>query len=225
MLPTSVGVGSGTWITSCFDFLPQLSNLTSGPTALCLESGEWGDIGGWEVLALISHFHAKSVSGLGSNQVSDLGMGAFLLLEIFYWQYPRCRQRPGGKTEWEIFFTSTSSGPIWELPLCSWQLRDFTPLVWILPENYNSPVAQMVKSLPAMLGDLGSIPGLGRSLGEMNGNPLQYSCLKNSMDRRASKLQSMELQRVGHEWMTNAENGKREAGQDLQHQNEKRGFT
>ena len=57
----------------------------------------------------------------------------------------------------------------------------------------------MVKSLPAMLGDLGSIPGLGRSLGEMNGNPLQYSCQKNSMDRRASKLQSMELQRVGRE--------------------------
>ena len=33
-------------------------------------------------------------------------------------------------------------------------------------------------------GDLGSIPGLGRS-GEGNGNPLQYSCLENSMDRGA----------------------------------------
>ena len=32
-------------------------------------------------------------------------------------------------------------------------------------------------------GDLGSIPGLGRSPGEGNGNPLQYSCLKNPMDR------------------------------------------
>ena len=31
-------------------------------------------------------------------------------------------------------------------------------------------------------GDLGSIPALGRSLGEGNGNPLQYSCLENSMD-------------------------------------------
>ena len=31
-------------------------------------------------------------------------------------------------------------------------------------------------------GDLGSIPGLGRSLGEGNGNPLQYSCLENSME-------------------------------------------
>ena len=31
-------------------------------------------------------------------------------------------------------------------------------------------------------GDLGLIPGSGRSLGEGNGNPLQYSCLENSMD-------------------------------------------
>ena len=34
-------------------------------------------------------------------------------------------------------------------------------------------------------GDLGSIPGLGRSPGEGNGNPLEYSCLENSMDRGA----------------------------------------
>ena len=34
-------------------------------------------------------------------------------------------------------------------------------------------------------GDPGSIPGLGRSVGEGNGNPLQYSCLENPMDRGA----------------------------------------
>ena len=34
-------------------------------------------------------------------------------------------------------------------------------------------------------GDPGSIPGLGRSPGEGNGNPLQYSCLENSMDKRS----------------------------------------
>ena len=34
-------------------------------------------------------------------------------------------------------------------------------------------------------GDPGSIPGLGRSPGEGNGNPLQYSCLENPMDRGA----------------------------------------
>ena len=41
----------------------------------------------------------------------------------------------------------------------------------------------MVKNLPANAGDAGSIPGLGRSPGEENGNPIQYSCLENPMDR------------------------------------------
>ena len=52
-----------------------------------------------------------------------------------------------------------------------------------------SPVAQLVKNLPASAGDardVGSIPGTGRVPGEGNGNPLQYSCLENSMDRWAS---------------------------------------
>ena len=43
----------------------------------------------------------------------------------------------------------------------------------------------VVKNLPANAGDLSSIPGLGRSLGEGHGNSLQYSCLENSMDRGA----------------------------------------
>ena len=46
----------------------------------------------------------------------------------------------------------------------------------------------MVKNLSADAGDLGdtsSIPGWGRSPGEGNGNPLQYSCLENPMDRGA----------------------------------------
>ena len=47
-----------------------------------------------------------------------------------------------------------------------------------------SQAALVVKNLPANAGDArhtGSIPGLGRSPGEKNGNPLQYSCLENSM--------------------------------------------
>ena len=43
-------------------------------------------------------------------------------------------------------------------------------------------MAQMVKASACNAGDLGSIPGWGRSSGEGNGNPLQYSCLENSMD-------------------------------------------
>jgi len=46
-------------------------------------------------------------------------------------------------------------------------------------------VDQTLKKSACNAGDLGSIPGLGRSPGEGNGNPLQYSSLENPMDRRA----------------------------------------
>ena len=49
-----------------------------------------------------------------------------------------------------------------------------------------SQVTLVIKNLPANVGDLrdnGLIPGLGRSPGEVNGNPLQYSCLENPMGR------------------------------------------
>ena len=45
-------------------------------------------------------------------------------------------------------------------------------------------------------GDPGSIPGLGRSPGEGNGNPFQYSCLENLMDRGAGRLQSVGLKEL-----------------------------
>ena len=49
-------------------------------------------------------------------------------------------------------------------------------------------------------GDPGLIPGSGRSPGERNGNPLQYSCLENPMDGEAwCRLLSMESQRVRHD--------------------------
>ena len=43
----------------------------------------------------------------------------------------------------------------------------------------------VVENPPASAGDMGSISGLGRSPGGGHGNPLQYSCLENLMDRRA----------------------------------------
>jgi len=50
------------------------------------------------------------------------------------------------------------------------------------------PGDSVVKNLPAnagATGDMGLIPGSGRSPGEGNGNPLQYACLENPMDRGA----------------------------------------
>ena len=48
-------------------------------------------------------------------------------------------------------------------------------------------------------GDLGLIPGSGRSPEKGNGNPLQYSCLENPMDREAWRVQTMGSQRVRHD--------------------------
>ena len=50
---------------------------------------------------------------------------------------------------------------------------------------YGFPGGSAGKASACRAGDLGSIPGLGRPPGEGNGNPLQYSCLKNPMDRGA----------------------------------------
>ena len=47
------------------------------------------------------------------------------------------------------------------------------------------PGGSVVKNLPVNAGDMGSIPGLGKFPGKGNGNPLQYSCLGNPMDKGA----------------------------------------
>ena len=49
---------------------------------------------------------------------------------------------------------------------------------------------------------MGSIPGSGRSPGEGNGNPLQYSCLRNPMDRGSWRATVLEVARVGHDLVT-----------------------
>ena len=59
----------------------------------------------------------------------------------------------------------------------------------------------MVEKPPANTGDHGSVPRLGRDPGEGNGNPLQYSCLRNPMIEEPSGLQSMGLQRVRYDLM------------------------
>ena len=60
------------------------------------------------------------------------------------------------------------------------------------------PHSSVGKESACNTGDLGSIPGLGRSPGEGNGNPLQYSCLENPMDRGAWRAIVHGVARVGH---------------------------
>ena len=47
------------------------------------------------------------------------------------------------------------------------------------------PGGSVIKNPPANAEDVGSVPELGRSLGERNGNPLRFSCLENPMDKGA----------------------------------------
>ena len=60
------------------------------------------------------------------------------------------------------------------------------------------PGGSEVKNLPANTGETDSISGLGRSPGEGNGNPLQYSCQDNPMDRGAWQDTVHGVARVGH---------------------------
>ena len=63
----------------------------------------------------------------------------------------------------------------------------------------------MVKNLPANAGDIRDaalIPGSGRYPGEVNGYPLQYSCLENAMDRGAWQAIVHGVARVGHDLVT-----------------------
>ena len=78
------------------------------------------------------------------------------------------------------------------LMLSPWGLRFYM-------EIRVSLMAQGVKNLSANAGDPGSIPGSGRSPGERNGNPLQYSCLRNAMTGKPGGLESMGSQRVRHD--------------------------
>ena len=54
-----------------------------------------------------------------------------------------------------------------------------------LVKGYELPCSSDGKESACNVGDPGSVPGLGRSPGEGNGNPIQYSCLENPMDRGA----------------------------------------
>ena len=62
--------------------------------------------------------------------------------------------------------------------------------------SWGFPGNRVVKNPPTNSGDAGdsgSIPWLGRSPGGGNGKPLQYSCLENTMDRRASQATVLEV--------------------------------
>ena len=97
-----------------------------------------------------------------------------------------------------------SSSPLWiccnwgtaQIPCCLHSPRSYPPshypqeLLWngeflLVREQRDFPGGSDGKASVYKVGDLGSSPGLGKSPGEGNGNPLQYYCLENPMDRGA----------------------------------------
>ena len=73
---------------------------------------------------------------------------------------------------------------------------------WVLSEIMGFPCSSVGKESDCNAGDLGSIPGWGRSAGEGNGNPLQYSCLEKPMKRGAWWAPVYGVIRVRHNWAT-----------------------
>ena len=64
------------------------------------------------------------------------------------------------------------------------------------------PGVSMLENLPTSVGDMGLVPGSGKSSGEVNGNPLAYSCLENPIVREALWATVQGLQRVGQGLVT-----------------------
>ena len=72
----------------------------------------------------------------------------------------------------------------------------------LFPICMGFPYSSVGKKSACNAGDPGSIPGSGRSLGEGNGNPLQYSCLENPMDSGAWQATVHGVARVGYNLVT-----------------------
>ena len=64
--------------------------------------------------------------------------------------------------------------------------------IFLKTQSLRLPWWLIGKESACNVGDMGSIPVFGRSLGEGNGNPLQYSCLENPMNRGSSRLESIQ---------------------------------
>ena len=127
-----------------------------------------------------------------------------LMWKLCYWRvfFP---QYPCSTLSFSLFFVGLSHRDFLFLSLHSCLSSNSTALAYYLMFAIlvgfpgDSDGNQSVCST----GDVSSISGLGRSPGERNGNPLQYSCLENSMDRRAWQATVHGVERVRHDWEAN----------------------
>jgi len=87
-----------------------------------------------------------------------------------------------------VFTRGFLKGNFWKLIKIAFGFEEEWRFVLLYSSTEGFPGGSVVKNPPANAGDaedVGSIPGKGRSPREGNGNPLQYSCLENPMDRGA----------------------------------------
>ena len=142
---------------------------------------------------------------------------AFLAFEIWTWEKTRVEQT------WTYLQLRSEVQPgsaDLQLTPRSVRINYCCSKLWIIQAVMNAPVyhfqinfnwstlglgfpgGSVVKNLPANARDTSSIPGSGRSPGVESGNPLQYSCLGNPMDRGAWQANSSWVQRV-KTWLSN----------------------
>ena len=117
------------------------------------------------------------------------------------WDLPRSRVKPVSPALAGRFFTAEPLRKPWnhfyKCVLSRGYILSAAPFDLPIAFSSGFPCSSAGKESACSVGDLGFIPGLGRSLGEGKGYPLQYSGLENSMD-----CISMGSQRVGYEWVT-----------------------
>ena len=99
--------------------------------------------------------------------------------------------------------TCRSSSQLWQLPW-NWSSVVWPASSWLFWVQliFSSLIAQLVKNLPAVQETWVRFLGREDSPGEGNGNPLQYSCLKNPMDRGAWRATGHGVARVARDWVT-----------------------
>ena len=134
---------------------------------------------------MFSYFIHSYISYLTTNQSLASGMGYNLgenKPSVSQWFDARIEKYFHTFIFLEYFYIS------WVSTAYVWEEGTLPHKEWLSVGNRASQVALAVKNLPANAGnirDVGPIPGSERSPGEGHGNPLQYSCLGNPMDRGA----------------------------------------
>ena len=159
-------------------FIVQKEETDHGP-GTWHRKGNGNQKGAWAGRGL--HRHARPVLGRLARVTALFGLKPKLL-------HPTTTQNS----------QTTSWPPTYPLTFQLWSLKHWLQEEWL--DSCTSPHFLGSENLPSNAGDtgdVGSIPGLGRSPGGGNSNSFQYSCLENPMDRGAWQLQSIGSQRLG----------------------------